>query len=345
MNTSNLSELTIKKLIETGNYYKNTRLNLEKTIGFILFILGLFGNLLIIFLMTRKHLSKLTISVYLISLAISDTCVLFFDNFIIWFDLIVQNFSFEELTKCKIFYPYDVAKLVSAWIITTISFDRFISVFYSMSTKKILTKKSCILRVLVITFVSFAINLYYLISIDSADSFQYDCESKEALWHQKIWPILFTFFYSIIPSILLILFNTLMIYKTVKSKKKIQIEVNNKKMNVTIVTICVSFVLLTLPANLVNIFTISLISDGDSFASEYIYDLEYQKKRSEILYYLLIRWITKFLMNLNHCLNFFLYILSSRMFRREILLILKVKSSKIHIIARTNDNRQQSLTL
>ena len=79
MNGSNNSHL-ILELIEKGNYYTSVRNSLDLTLGFILFIFGLFGNLCAIYLMRSKNLSKLTISVDLIALAISDTCVLLFDN-------------------------------------------------------------------------------------------------------------------------------------------------------------------------------------------------------------------------------------------------------------------------
>ena len=95
-------------------------------------------------------------------------------------------------------------------------------------------------------------------------------------------------------------------------------------MNLTVIAICISFVLLTLPANIVNIFTINIISEGTDYSNKNE-DLEYQEKRSNILYFLLVRWITDFMMNLNHAINFFLYVLSSKMFRHELIMKLKCK--------------------
>jgi hypothetical protein len=333
MNASNNSHL-ILELIAKGNYYTSVRNSLDLTLGFILFIFGLFGNLCAIYLMRSKNLSKLTISVDLIALAISDTCVLLFDNFVVWLDLTLPKYTLQELTNCKIYFPNNVGKLVSSWLITSISLDRFLLVFYPQFSKKYLSKKLCLIRITILIISSFLFNLYYLVLISSPDDITYNCIGEEPIWTQEIWPIMFTFLYSIIPSILLIFFNILIIKKTRESKKICNNNSNNgrnqvkeapKKMNFTVIAICTSFVLLTLPANIVNIFTIQIISEGTDYSDENIIDLEYQEKRSKILYFLLVRWVTDFMMNLNHAINFFLYILSSKLFQQELVMKLKCK--------------------
>lgn len=347
MNTSNAS--TILVLIQKGNYYRDTRNNLDLTLNFILLIFGLFGNICIVLLMKNKNLSKLTVSAFLISLAISDSFVLIFDSFVVWLDLVIPSFTLEEATDCKIYFPSAVCKLVSSWIVINISLDRFISVFYPAFAKRFITKKSCMIRVAALIVLSFLVNLYYLILISSPDDSTYDCQGEEPIWHQKVWPIMFTFLYSIIPSILLIILNVMIIKRATESKrnfKKVSNRpINNednkgpKKLNLAIIAICSSFILLTLPANILNIFTIHVISEGSGFADEKVENQEYQEKRSKILYFLLVRWITDFMENINHSINFFLYVLSSQMFRHEFVLMLKSRL-KIKVLINNNNKNK-----
>jgi hypothetical protein len=286
--------------------------------------------------MRNKNLSRLTISINLTTLAISDTIVLIFDCLIISIDLLNTNFDIKKMTDCKIYYPQYVARLVSAWIVVSISFDRFLSVYFPQSTKKMLnSSKSCIKRVILIIFLSSIINLHYLIIIKAPEDSISVCivikYGINELWYENTWQVLYTILHSIVPSILLITSNILIIHKSAKSKSNLNCgrlntinehQKKTTKMNITVFTICFSFVILTLPANIYVIATFRDLSIFDDYAEE-VENFEYLLKRNNLLSLLLTRRVLEQLMNFNHAINFFLYVLTSNLFRREFIIKLK----------------------
>jgi hypothetical protein len=333
-------------LIKQSDYFLQTRNQLDEILSIIIFIFGLCGNLLIIILMRRKIISKLTISVYLTSLAISDTFVLIFDNLINWIDLLSLEFSIKTLTDCKIYSIYYISKLISSWIIVSISIDRFLLVYFSTKTKKYLTKNHCILRVLLIIIVSIAVNLHLAILKRAPDNKDYHCISIDVYgteyWNERVWPVIETLIYSLIPSILLTVLNVLIIIKSRKVKStfwtKKQVTNNNsdyitKKINITVFAICFTFICLTLPANIHNICNINELALVNEYEMAYsssktdtdIDPLSYEKARVRLLEDLLIDRILDHMVNLYHAINFILYILTSDLFRQEFYLMFKIK--------------------
>ena len=233
----------------------------------IIVLFGLFGNASIIIIMGfNKSFFKLTATIYLIALAISDTFVLIFENLIIWIDFLIvrSEKKIQTVTDCKIYYIYYVAKTISAWLIVNICIDRFLIVYFPQITRKYLTRKITLARIIFLTITSILINLHYIIFIKAPINFEYDCVSAGlgSYWNEKVWPIINTLLYSVIPSTLLLAFYVLIIYKLTKTKKMLK-KVNNhhttqikqylsiinanKQLNITVFAICLSFVFLTLP--------------------------------------------------------------------------------------------------
>lgn len=323
-------------LIQINNDYLAVREHLDQTFSIIIVIFAIIGNSLIIIIMLNKQLTKLPISIYLLSLAISDTCVLLFDNFIIWIDLMLYKLSkntIQKLTECKIYYIHYTAAVVSAWLIVSISMDRCLSVIYPTNyrVKVFLSKKSVIIRVIILILLAILINLNYLIQIKSPDSARDECfaSGSNQVWSRYIWPRLFTFIYSIIPSILLIVFNTLIINKAKNSRINVAtnsfktISSSNKgHLNKTIFTLCMSYVLMTLPPNIFHIINADVIesSDFDSFNGTFNKqsDIDEFNHKQKIV---LIARILELFMNSYHAVNFFLYILTSKTFRDQFFLL------------------------
>lgn len=347
-----------------SSYYINTKNMLDETLGLIILIIGLTGNIIIIILMRSKNLSKLTISIYLICLSISDSLVLIFDNFIVWLDLRI-NSTYKGSIDCKVYYVFYVFRLVSSWIVTTISMDRFLSVFYPQWSKKYLSSKSCIIRIFIIVMIAIIINIHYVVLIETPDSNTLDCfvmkDDLSIFWYEKVWPTIFAIIACIIPSILLIIFNILIIYKSKKSKQNLskttnhqsnnQDSQNSKKMNMTVFAICFSFLVLTLPYNIFNIITIEQVTLGGDYNNSTMDDVEYQKIRSEILEVILLQRIFNRLENVIYSINFFLYILTSNLFRHEFFELIKGKC-KLKLFNRNNNttvvpitNLDQSFTI
>lgn len=351
MNSTYIDDPVINSYVISCRFYVSTKDMLDKTLGFIILIFGLIGNGLVIYLMRSSSLSKLTISIYLISLAISDSIALLSDLFVVWLDLIQENFSLQTLTDCKIYYFNFVTRLLSSWIIMTISMDRFLSVFYPQKTRKFLSHKYCLIRIVLLVTIAVATNIHYLVIIRAPAEVTLDCypvgNVATIYWYETIWPIFYIILDSILPSTLLIIFNSLIIYKTKKSKKNIkqsasqnkkQERQSQRKMSLTVFAICFSFLVLTLPLNLHNIFTANLLSQSDEYASENNNSLEYHIKRHEILKQLFIDRLLELYMSIVHGINFFLYIMTSNLFRNQFYLLLKLKFNINLFNNRINDD-------
>jgi hypothetical protein len=235
-------------------------------------------------------------------------------------------------------------------------------VFKPQSYKRYVTKTSCFIRVCLIVIVAIVIESHYLLLTRAPKDLNYNCMTASdnynvKLFNEYIWPFIFTFIYSLIPSILLIILNLMIIVRFKQSHSKvhnihtapehsvqqtvIDTSDNNhssRKMNLSIVLICVSFVSLTLPSNIHSSVNEHLIALGDEYndiedlnntlkfhTNATLDQIEVQSLRTSILRVLLVDRLLEQCMNLYHSLNFLLYILTSSLFRREFLLLFKKK--------------------
>lgn len=218
-----------------GDFYLNCRHLLDLTLTFFIFIFGLIGNtLIIIIIYSNKKLFNLTISIYLITLAISDTCVLIFENLIIWIDVIIVRYNHSNkeniktiqlLTDCKIYYFYFLFQTISSWLIVNLSIDRFIFVNYPYKHKVYLTKNTCFMRIIVVIVCSILLHIHYVIYVHSPSDADYDCISltnEDSMFSEPAWPVIYTFIYAVVPAIIMIILNILIICKVMKAKLKIR---------------------------------------------------------------------------------------------------------------------------
>jgi hypothetical protein len=351
-NTENLTNL-----LYIGDNYIKIRRQMDLSLTIIIVLFGIIGNIFVILIMyLNKNLLKITTTIYLIALAISDIFVLVFEDLIIWIDFLIadDNHKIQTITDCKIYYIYYVSKTLSAWLIVSISFDRFISVYFPQKCKKYLTKEYSLVRITVLIFFSIFINIHYVLLIHAPKNFEYDCIENDhgGIWNEKVWPIINTFVYSAIPSLLLIIFNTLIIYKLTITKfnlnkvhfyDKDAVETSsrrggcvyhyltilnaNKQLNITVFAICISFLILTLPSNLYTIYNNGDILNGDVYHENFVINftsdvLEFVETRNHVLKVLLIDRILEQMMNLYHAINFILYVITSTVFRKQFLVII-----------------------
>ena len=365
-NSSSIQEL--ENLWEIGEKYINIRRDIDIYLTLIIVVFGTFGNLSIIVIMCiNKNFLKLTSTMFLVALAISDTLVLLFENLVIWIDFLIENDEqkIQTVTDCKIYYIYYASKTLSAWLIVNISIDRFLIVYFPQKTCKYLSKENTIIRISVLVLLSVLLNIHYLILLHAPKNFEYDCNEDGLInvWNAKVWPILNMFIYSAIPSILLFVLNALIVYKLTVTKlylKQVhateQQEVArsswsqyvnmlsaNKQLNITVFAICLSFVVLTLPSSIHTILNNEDIFNGDVYHEHFIRNVstsysDFVIKRNDVLKILLVSRILEHMMNFSHAINFFLYIVTSNVFRKQfIVLIFNFKNLFKKILYRAYD--------
>lgn len=352
-NSTDLNILLVEALKEKGRDYINKKNLLKLTSGFLILIFGLFGNVITIILMRRKLLSKLPMSIYLTALSISDLIVLIFDVLLTCIDLLLVKIDIQQITNCKFSYFGYAGSLSSAWIIINISLDRFLSVYYPHTTKNFLSKKSCIIRISISVVVSYIICLGYMIFINAPIKNGFHCFAvtpNEQYWLEVVWPILYTILFCLIPTCALFTFNALIIYKFTQKKKNLSKIIFQKtmrarasfqnggdtstelfkKLNLTTLGLCVSFLILTLPGNIFMIIKNQTLKMGDEYINEDSEDqlnaLNYLSDRNYYLETLFIYSLLNSFMSCIYSINFFLYVMTSNLFRNEFLLMLGFKS-------------------
>ncbi|XP_037930876.1 cysteinyl leukotriene receptor 1 [Teleopsis dalmanni] len=104
----------------------------------ILVCTGSIGNILSVFVFFKTKLRKLSSSVYLAALAISDTCFLFglFAQWLNFVDVHIYNRDFF----CQFFtYFSSLACFCSAWFVVAFTVERFIAVMYPLRRQTMCT--------------------------------------------------------------------------------------------------------------------------------------------------------------------------------------------------------------
>ena len=89
--------------------------------------------------------------------------------------------------------------------------------------------------------------------------------------------------------------------------------VNNTRLTILLLFVSCSFLLLTLPTVVFNLIISSQARPRSSVLNNHLYSKSTEKNHSEALYYTL----TRLLMIMNHSINFILYLLLGKRFRRD----------------------------
>lgn len=239
------------------NYYvSNFVLELSRKVNLfctlIVFIIGLIGNSLTIYVFSQKRFRINSSNVYLLNLAIIDSFFLIVhiyedtmrtskDIYFIGeeiesnlkFDTVNQLIRFVNLTdrfdlSCRLinFLRY-VLRFISAYIIVVFTIQRVI-IIYSPLKNYFNSKKSAWLQSISIIFISLLVNSWvlFIFNIKKIDNHKI-CDVKDN-WRKEYF--LATFIYicliMFVPIVTIGVSNTMIIYNTVKAKK------NRRKMQI-----------------------------------------------------------------------------------------------------------------
>lgn len=131
-------------------------------IGTIFFILGTLGNILSIVIWLRKPLRSST-GTYLIGLAIADICVLFF--FFITDSIKMMHPELEKSHSYAVFFSYIgypifyLAVICSIWITVGVTVDRYIQVCWISHSKTLCNQRRALTGLGIISLLCFIINV------------------------------------------------------------------------------------------------------------------------------------------------------------------------------------------
>ena len=301
--------------------------------GFPLFlIVGVFGNILSIILMTRGTFKQMSSGVYLLLLSISDliVCAMGIAD---WFPETVFGFSISSnAAVCKgTQYLGKLFEQISSWMIVAVTMERSLIMIRPRLAWIISTRKMSWIVSAVIVTVLALINIYqpFIVGIvrDGGCFFVKQFDDHLVGIAFALTDLLL---YSLIPSIILISCNAALAIK-LNERRKLNLTVDiadttvtcTKKIIVMVITISIVFVFLTLP------YSCFIISDFIPPGILYI------PTTRELWFY-----IVSLLVTVNHSINIFLYFLT---FRQEFWDIFKC--FKCSGGTQVDDNLQSTTTL
>lgn len=320
----------------------------------ILLAVGSLGNLFS-FIILFKNLGKASTYTYLCALALLDLLVLYVGLLRIWIGQFITDVLDTSNILCKTgtFFGY-VCSDTSVWLIVAVTIERFIAVMFPLKAPRLCSRRNAHIAIvgLILTFV--AVNSHFLWSVEIHHySFNRTviskCHAKAVFGYlvEDVWPWIDAGIYSFVPFLIIIISNIFIIKNIISAKhtrsilrqkssistRKGTINSNrtrgesSKKITLMLLSVSFTFLISTLPMNLVLIYT----SFADDVEED---DVSFVRRK-------LLKTIAEMLMYVNHTVNFFLYCMTGKKFRDQFKAL--VCSHRLRF--RTNSQRFSSTSL
>ena len=302
-----------------------------------------------------------TTSVYLRLLAIIDTVVLLIvvPKHILYY---YANIKVNKLSSCTCkLYPYLNPSFVAiSWcLLPIITLDRFIHVRYPIWAKEHCSRKSAVASVLVLAVTILVLNchraIFYVrqeVRVSSNSTKVKVVCGPTSDWYAQFkaetWPLYFTLLYSVTPLVCEIVCTVLLVRElTIRSRQKKArkvLEAGHKKENQDLKSVTRMLLVVCM------FFIISSVPECTQLVlKRYLFDLD---KPHDVAKKMLFQCIVQIMMYSNNSINFLLYTVSGRMFRKELCTIflharhsvLKWLGRRVHPVEETFDRELQAGT-
>ena len=281
----------------------------------IIIFTGTLGNVLSFAVLMRRSMRDTSVYFYLAMLAIADLCVLYVSGLRAWAR---QVFEVELLHTsqfgCKsVMLLFLVSLHMSAWLVVAMTVDRFVAVWFPFKASEL-----CVVhRARLVCAVSFVLilvyNLHVLFTVNLHDlGYKLHCGAmRDDYFMTAIFPTMKLVSYSILPFTLVLLFNGAIILRLWLSSSLIRgshgesaRRGTNPQHKITVMLLIVSFVWLVLtgPFTLEPLLRLDGDRGGRSLARLYL---------SKSICFLMLYT--------NHSINFYIYCVTGRKFRLQLL--------------------------
>ena len=300
----------------------------------VIFTIGIIGNVLSLIVFLSKNMRKLSASIYLAALSISDLMALLFYVLPEW---LKHGLPFlpghhaavflQEHGTCQVLlYLQYIARFLSSWLVVCFTVERYIGVCHPLRRKDICDPKSASRVILGVIVTASAGCVFKPILSGSYTAINGDPLCTSVRHHEYlsfILDILFGIMITLIPFVLITILNLLIIRKLVlrnRRHRKIRIitEESIIRLEFTFILLALSicFVSLNLPYFSVwckrywtykKLFNInSAQTNVISEQNDHIGDLDESLSVTRTIFYT------------NYCINFFLYSITGAYFRKEL---------------------------
>ncbi|XP_076439151.1 uncharacterized protein LOC143278024 [Babylonia areolata] len=295
-------------------------------------LFGLFGNAMTIIIMRRMKSGESTINMYFTAIAVVDTIYICTSTVGFWVN-VTFGFRIDSVhpVVCKVHtWLYTGGSTVSCWYLVCMTVHRAVSVVWPHRVNLLFTRRTVLLLLAAITVFFAGIYSHYLVGFDVVTrpgTQQKRCMGdvsyeEYTYFSENIFVYIELSSYCVVPFIILILANSVLVWKltvSVKSASKHltqgdsdQVLAREKAANsvtLTAIVVSITFLVLTLPSS------ITYIMDYFSLMHDRISGHERARK-------VFINDVATLLSHTNSAVNFYLYCLTGRRFREEFLKVL-----------------------
>ncbi|KAK2161273.1 hypothetical protein LSH36_119g05018 [Paralvinella palmiformis] len=305
----------------------------------LLFIFGVIGNFVTIAVMRSPSFRTLPVSKMLIAMSLSDIVL----NLLLPFNkpIVRQAIGIDiralSSGGCKLFFwTYRFTKTTSSWMVVLMSMERFVAVWLPIKAKLVNTDRNVYITTAILCGALAAFFGYWCSWADQIIDDSCIVNSQPAGFEHlsEIFLLCGVLLYSVIPSIFLVTFNGLIVYKLITMRKKIAPEGKNNSQSsahlapplgckrpkstvnsrttIMLLSIAISFLILVTP-NTVAHFVMF-------FRKEAMFETMDPVMAS-------LSETAQIMEQFNHAIHFTMYVVFNKRFRDGVFVIFKAKKS------------------
>lgn len=304
----------------------------------IVFVVGIFGNTIIIILMRSKKLQGTTSSVYLPLLAIADIATLMFGIIPEWLEhcnIVVMKELNQWVCKFEKFLFY-TASDCAIWILVAFTFDRFIAVCFPLRKLSLCRKKNAMITCIVILCSAVAKNFHVYWTrgseYDEEGNVVKNCGRPDpyAQFELYVRPWIAFTLVSAIPFIVIFSCNVFII-KTLLEAQKMRASSSGSKTFTQTTMMCMSasltFLVVVTPS-IILLIGRPYWEKNDDGGKNHAYTAA-KSVANQLTY-------------VNHSINFFLYCLTGERFRSELSALFKCGKSRKASTTNTTEHHKKA---
>lgn len=236
----------------------------------IITIVSVVCNALTLMIMSQRSLRRTSVAVYLSALAASDSLVLILDIFNNWFRTVLKIYLLGISGPfCKFHrFFFRVAYTYSAWLVTSVSVERFIVVWFPLRAKTVCSYRNTVATVAAMPVPIAALYLTNLWAWGVDGSGECSISDDWLDFQSNAAAVISGIAYSFCPVVLLAFFTAaiglrLSLARRRRRQMALEASTAEKKENrltLTIVVICIFYVILTVP---LSVFYILVFKYGE----------------------------------------------------------------------------------
>lgn len=290
----------------------------------VYFFLGWFGNIAcIITIVSIRPISSSM--VYIATLAVVDSLALL--DKLLYLNLVNSDVDMKNVGCKTLAFFGTFFMMYSSWILVAVTFERFIATSFPLKATSLCTVERARMVVIALAVFFIGVNFHFFFTMEDnwAPIVERDCGyvDKHQWFMIRIWYWIDGLFFALIPILFLGILNALIISavrRATNEKKRMmgredeltETRKQVKQITAMLISVSVAFVVLQLP-NCV------------FFIAQFYWN--YDISKFEYIKYWFTMQIIFVLSDFNHCINFYLYVLSGKKFREKFLQIFGCRGS------------------